>query len=85
MGDYEHSTTLRRDADALFNYLADVANLAHYFDAMSSAATSGDRSTSSQTSRDSAAKVTPGCAPIRGPAPCTGARRARTTTTATFR
>ncbi|MFB9565468.1 SRPBCC family protein [Saccharopolyspora hordei] len=37
MGDYEHWTTLRCDADTLFRYLADVGNLPRYFDSMDSA------------------------------------------------
>ncbi|RRO18632.1 SRPBCC family protein [Saccharopolyspora rhizosphaerae] len=41
MGHYEHSTTLRCDADALFNFLADAGNLPEYFDAMTSAEKTG--------------------------------------------
>ncbi len=37
MGDYEQTTTVSADADALFRYLSDVNNLPHYFAAMKSA------------------------------------------------
>lgn len=37
MGDYEHSTTVTTDPDALFAYLSDVSNLPHYFASMKSA------------------------------------------------
>jgi uncharacterized membrane protein len=37
MGDYEQTTTVSADADALFSYLSDVNNLPEYFAAMRSA------------------------------------------------
>lgn len=37
MGDYEHSTTVTTDPDALFDYLSDVQNLPSYFASMKSA------------------------------------------------
>ena len=37
MGDYEQTTTVSADADALFRYLSDVNNLPDYFAAMKSA------------------------------------------------
>ncbi len=37
MGDYERSTTVHADADALFGYLSDVKNLPSYFSSMRSA------------------------------------------------
>jgi uncharacterized membrane protein len=37
MGDYEQSTTVTTDPDALFAYLSDVSNLPDYFAAMKSA------------------------------------------------
>ena len=37
MGDYEQSTTVTTDPDALFSYLSDVSNLPDYFAAMKSA------------------------------------------------
>ena len=43
MGDYEQTTTVSADADALFHYLSDVNNLPDYFAAMKSAEpTEGD-------------------------------------------
>ena len=36
MGDYEHSTTIRRDADSLFEFLAAVENLPEYIESMES-------------------------------------------------
>ena len=41
MGDYERSTTVHADADALFDYLSDVHNLPSYFAAMRSAEPAG--------------------------------------------
>jgi len=41
MGDYEHTTTVTTDADALFVYLADVNNLPSYFASMRSAEPAG--------------------------------------------
>ncbi len=41
MGDYEHSTTVDTDADALFVYLSDVGNLPSYFSSMRSAEPAG--------------------------------------------
>ena len=37
MGDYEQTTTVSAEPDALFDYLSDVNNLPHYFAAMKSA------------------------------------------------
>lgn len=44
MGDYEHSTTVTADADALFGYLSDVHNLPDYFAAMREAEPTGGSS-----------------------------------------
>ena len=41
MGDYEQTTTVSADADALFRYLSDVNNLPDYFAAMKSAEPAG--------------------------------------------
>lgn len=41
MGDYEQTTTVSTDADALFVYLADVHNLPSYFASMKSAEPAG--------------------------------------------
>jgi uncharacterized protein YndB with AHSA1/START domain len=41
MGDYEQSTTVTADPDALFRYLSDVDNLPDYFAAMKSAEPAG--------------------------------------------
>ena len=37
MGDYAHTTTIRRSPDEVFTYLSDVGNLPEYFEAMQSA------------------------------------------------
>lgn len=42
MGNYEHSTTVMTDPDALFDYLADIHHLPDYFAAMRSAEPAGD-------------------------------------------
>jgi uncharacterized membrane protein len=41
VGDYEHSTTVTTDPDALFDYLSDVSNLPDYVPAMKSAEPAG--------------------------------------------
>lgn len=41
MGDYEHTTTIRRSPDAVFDYLSDVGNLPTYFDGMHDARSTG--------------------------------------------
>ena len=41
MGDYEHSATVRHDADRLFEYLAEIGNLPMYFEAMITAEQTG--------------------------------------------
>jgi uncharacterized membrane protein len=41
MGDYEQTTTVSADPDALFSYLSDVNNLPDYFAAMKSAEPAG--------------------------------------------
>lgn len=42
MGDFEGTTTVATSAQALFDYLSDVANLPRYFTRMTSAAPAGD-------------------------------------------
>lgn len=42
MGDYEHTTTVTADPDALYRYLSDVHNLPDYFAAMREAEPTGD-------------------------------------------
>lgn len=37
MGDYAHTTTIRRTPDEVFTYLSDVGNLPEYFESMQSA------------------------------------------------
>ncbi len=41
MGDYEQTTTVTADPDALFAYLSEVGNLPHYFESMESAEPAG--------------------------------------------
>jgi hypothetical protein len=41
MGDYEHSTSVTADPDALFQYLSDVHNLPDYFSSMRAAEPTG--------------------------------------------
>ncbi len=42
MGDYEHSTSVTTDPDALFGYLSDVHNLPDYFSSMREAEPTGE-------------------------------------------
>ncbi|MDT0382686.1 SRPBCC family protein [Streptomyces sp. DSM 42041] len=42
MGRYEHSTTVRTDPQALFDYVAQVGNLPAYMDAMTAADPAGE-------------------------------------------
>ena len=41
MSDYERSTTVEAEADALFDYLSDVGNLPRYFSRMTEAEPAG--------------------------------------------
>ncbi len=43
MGDYEHTTTVSADPEALFRYLADVHHLPDYFTAMRDAEPTGEQ------------------------------------------
>jgi uncharacterized protein YndB with AHSA1/START domain len=41
MGDYEHTTTIRRDPESVFAYLSQAGNLPQYFDSMERAEPTG--------------------------------------------
>lgn len=41
MGDYEHTTTIRRDPQTVFDYVSDAGNLPEFFDSMRSAEPTG--------------------------------------------
>lgn len=41
MGDYEHTTTVRRPPEDVFAYLSDVSNLPHYFSGLQDARSEG--------------------------------------------